>query len=257
MYCEFEPPLGHFPFLCTANEFNNCKSGRGWRSWRSVTASSGLHLHFWHMCKVHPDQTLFTVYKDHRNCLHHVENVLNWLLPRTKFLCKTLWKGYVLPPCAEQQPELCFLIMSDLEDIKTSYPDLFFNQAGKSLVIADKLFSAKTVLLGMSLLGIAQQDLQEVSQVRNQKEVRICSVEEACTNRQCKWTRAHDAFQPSYLLGSARVCPSFSHMCAQSHSCPEHYTLQHLLVTKEGAVYTYFYSSIKRWPANKKKIKHI
>lgn len=92
----------------------------------------------------------------------------------------------MLPPCAEQQPELCFLIMSDLEDIKTSYPDLFFNQAGEPLAIADKLFSAKTVLLGMSLLGIAQQDLQEVSQVRNQKEVRICSVEEACTNRQCK-----------------------------------------------------------------------
>lgn len=42
-------------------------------------------------------------------------------------------------------------------------------------------------------------------------------------------------------------------MWAQSHSCPEHYTLQHLLMTKEGAVYTYFYSSIKRWPANKKK----
>lgn len=42
-------------------------------------------------------------------------------------------------------------------------------------------------------------------------------------------------------------------MWAQRHSWPEHYTLQHLLMTKEGAVYTYFYSSIKRWPANKKK----
>lgn len=108
VYCEFEPPLGHFPFMCTANEFNNCKSGRGWGGLRSMTASSGLHLHFWHMCEVHPDQTLFTAHRDHRNCLHHVENVLNWLLPRTKFLCKTLWKGYVLSPCAEQQPELEF-----------------------------------------------------------------------------------------------------------------------------------------------------
>lgn len=55
------------------------------------------------------------------------------------------------------------------------------------------------------------------------------------------------------LLGSTRGCPPFSHMWAQRHSCPEHYALQHLLMTKEGAVYTYFYSSIKRWPANKKK----
>lgn len=103
----------------------------------------------------------------------------------------------------------------------------------------------------MSLLGLAQQGLWEVSQVRNQKEVFV--VLKRPVQTQCKWTRAHDAFQPSYLLGSARVCPSLSHMWAQSHSCPEHYTLQHLLMTKEGAVYTYFYSSIKRWPANKKK----
>lgn len=55
------------------------------------------------------------------------------------------------------------------------------------------------------------------------------------------------------LLGSTRGCPPFSHMWAPRHSCPEYYALQHLLMTKEGAVYTYFYSSIKRWPANKKK----
>ena len=60
-------------------------------------------------------------------------------------------------------------------------------------------------------------------------------------------------FNPLDLLGSARGCPPFSHMWAQRHSCPEHYALQHLLMTKEGVVYTYFYSSIKRWPANKKK----
>lgn len=100
VYCEFEPPLGHFPFLCTANEFNRCKSGRGKGCSRSMT-SSGLHLHFWHMCKVHPDYTLFTGDRNPRNCLHHVENAINWLLPRTKFLCQTLWKGHVLPPYAE------------------------------------------------------------------------------------------------------------------------------------------------------------
>lgn len=60
--------------------------------------------------------------------------------------------------------------MSDLEDIKTSYPDLFFSQAGEPLGIADKLFSAKTVLLDMSLSGLAQQGPWDISQVKNQKE---------------------------------------------------------------------------------------
>lgn len=87
------PYLGHCPSMCTANKFNSCKSGREKGGLRSMTASSGLHLHFWHMCKVHPDHIFFTMDRDHRNCLHRVENVLNWLLPRTKILCKTPWKG--------------------------------------------------------------------------------------------------------------------------------------------------------------------
>lgn len=84
------PCLGHCSFMCTANKLNSCKSGRGKGVLRSMTASSGLHLHFWHMCKVHPDHTYFTADRGHRNCLHHGENVLNELLPRTKILCKTL-----------------------------------------------------------------------------------------------------------------------------------------------------------------------
>lgn len=147
--------------------------------------------------------------------------------------------------------------MSDLEVIKISHPALFLTQAGEPLAIAGKLFRAKTVLLNMFVLGLAQQGPLTSIPRKKKKTGGICSVEEACTKRQCKWTRAHVTFQPSYLLGSARGCPPFSHMWAQRHSCPEHYALQHLLMTKEGAVYTYFYSSIKRWPANKKKIKHI
>lgn len=145
--------------------------------------------------------------------------------------------------------------MSDLEVIKTSHPAPIFNQAGEPLGIAGKLSRGKTVLLNVFVLGLAQQGLLTSipREKKKKKKGGICSVEEACTNRQCKWTRAHVTFQPSYLLGSTRGCPPFSHMWAQRHSCPEHYALQHLLMTKEGAVYTYFYSSIKRWPANKKK----
>jgi len=81
--------LGHCPFMCTANEINSCKSGRGKGVLRSRTATSGLHLYFWRTCKVHPDPTFFTVDWDHRNYPHHEENVLNRLLPRTKILRKT------------------------------------------------------------------------------------------------------------------------------------------------------------------------
>lgn len=85
--------LGHCPFMCTANKCNSCKSGRGRGVLRSSTASSGWHPHFQHMCKVHLDLTFFTTERDHRNCLHCVENVLNRILPRTKILCKTLSEG--------------------------------------------------------------------------------------------------------------------------------------------------------------------
>lgn len=69
--------------------------------------------------------------------------------------------------------------------------------------------------------------------------------------RQCKWTNV--TFQPSYLLGSTRGCPPLSPCEPRATPVLSIIALQHLLKTKEGAVYTYFYSSIKRWPANKEK----
>lgn len=72
------PRLAHCPFICTDNEVNSCRSSRGKRVLRSMTASSGLHLHFWHTCKVHPDHTFFTADRDHRNCIYSVNNVINF-----------------------------------------------------------------------------------------------------------------------------------------------------------------------------------
>lgn len=144
--------------------------------------------------------------------------------------------------------------MSDLEVIKTSHPALFFKQAGRPLTIAGKLQSKncpECFCVRSNTTGSPDKYPKEKKKPKTQEG--ICSVEVACTNREYKRTKAHVTFQPSYLLGSARGCPPFSHTWAQRHSCPEHCALQHLLMTKEGAVYTYFYSSIKRWPANKKK----
>lgn len=47
--------------------------------------------------------------------------------------------------------------MPDLEAIKASHSALFFNQVGEPLATAGKLYRAKTVLLNVFVLGLAQQ----------------------------------------------------------------------------------------------------
>lgn len=60
--------------------------------------------------------------------------------------------------------------MSDLEVIKTSHPAFSFNQAGEPLATAGKLLRAKTVLLNVFVLGLAQQG-PVTSIPREKKEV--------------------------------------------------------------------------------------
>lgn len=64
------PSLGHCLFMCIANRCNRCKSDSPEaEGLRSMSVSSGLHVHFCQMCKLHPDHAFFTLDRNHWNCM--------------------------------------------------------------------------------------------------------------------------------------------------------------------------------------------
>lgn len=102
----------------------------------------------------------------------------------------------------------------------------------------------------MLVLALAHQDPLTNIPLGKKKERSICSVEEACIDSANEQMLPFNPLTYWVALEVAHPSPRVSPEPLLSWAL---LPLQHLLKTKEGAVYTYFYSSIKRWPANKEK----